>query len=226
MAGDGELRPSLELGVRYESGDAEMGTGLEVGGGLRYSSAGSGVTVEARGRGLVASLGAFVAARESAGNPDRATVYMSDQSHSAHIRATRAEAYVRKSPVLELLNPASLGIVCFRINPGGANLGGEELEEINRNVLVRVFWEDRAFLSSTRLHGTFALRMCIINHNTTPPCGGPMRSSRGLRYDRRRYSSALPVAAALPRASIRRVSSTAWSEVPPLPDCLPPRPDR
>lgn len=51
----GELRPSSELGVRYESGDAEMGTGLEVGGGLRYSSAGSGVMVEARGRGLVAS---------------------------------------------------------------------------------------------------------------------------------------------------------------------------
>ena len=37
--------------------------------------------------GSAASLDAFVAARESAGHPERATVYMSDQSHSAHVRA-------------------------------------------------------------------------------------------------------------------------------------------
>ena len=53
----GELRPSLELGMRYESGDAEQGTGFEVGGGVRYSNPGSGVSVEVRGRGLVASGG-------------------------------------------------------------------------------------------------------------------------------------------------------------------------
>ena len=81
--------------------------------------------------------------------------------------AARAEAYIRESPVLELLNPASLGIVCFRVNPGDADLDEEALEKINRNVLARVFWEDPAFMSSTLLHGTLALRLCIINHNTT-----------------------------------------------------------
>ena len=78
----------------------------------------------------------------------------------------RAEAYIRESPVLELMNPASLGIVCFRVNPEGAGLDEQALEIINRNVLVRVFWEDRAFMSSTLLHGKFSLRLCIINHNT------------------------------------------------------------
>ena len=39
--------------------------------------------------GSAASLDALVAARESAGHPERPTVYMSDQSHSALIRATR-----------------------------------------------------------------------------------------------------------------------------------------
>ena len=34
-------------------------------------------------------------------------------------------------------------------------------------MLARIFWEDRAFISSTLLHGTFSLRMCIVNHNTT-----------------------------------------------------------
>ncbi len=37
--------------------------------------------------GSAASMDAFVAAREAAGHPDRATVYMSDQSHSALRRA-------------------------------------------------------------------------------------------------------------------------------------------
>ena len=39
--------------------------------------------------GSAAALHAFVAAREAAGNPDRAVAYMSDQSHSAQIRAAR-----------------------------------------------------------------------------------------------------------------------------------------
>ena len=39
--------------------------------------------------GSAASLDAFVAAREAAGHPESASVYMSDQSHSAHVRAAR-----------------------------------------------------------------------------------------------------------------------------------------
>ena len=81
--------------------------------------------------------------------------------------AERAEAYVRESPVLEMLTPVSLGIVCFRVNPGEADLDEEALEEINRTILARIFWDDKAFVSSTLLKGKFALRFCIINHNTT-----------------------------------------------------------
>jgi glutamate/tyrosine decarboxylase-like PLP-dependent enzyme len=81
--------------------------------------------------------------------------------------AARAEQYVRESPTLELPTPASLGIVCFRVNPSDADPDEEVLEQINRKVLARIFWEDRAFLSSTLVHGTFALRLCIINHTTT-----------------------------------------------------------
>ena len=81
--------------------------------------------------------------------------------------ASRAESYVRASPNLEIANPASLGIVCFRIRPADTDLDEGVLEEINKTVLARVFWDDRAFISSTLLHGTFALRMCIVNHTTT-----------------------------------------------------------
>ena len=79
----------------------------------------------------------------------------------------RIEEYVEDSPVLEMLTPATLGIACFRVNPANTDLGEDMLEEINRTVLARVFWEDRAFISSTLLHGTFALRMCVINYSTT-----------------------------------------------------------
>ena len=81
--------------------------------------------------------------------------------------AARAEAHVRASPVLEAMNTATLGIVCFRVNPADRDLDESALEKVNRTVLARMFWDDPAFISSTLLHGTFALRICIVNHTTT-----------------------------------------------------------
>ena len=65
------------------------------------------------------------------------------------------------------MNPVTLGVVCFRVNPADDDLDETMLDKVNRTVLARLFWDDPAFVSSTMLHGTFALRMCIINHTTT-----------------------------------------------------------
>ena len=46
------LTPSLEVGLRYDGGDAETGSGVELGGGLRYT--GSGLTIQVNARGLLA----------------------------------------------------------------------------------------------------------------------------------------------------------------------------
>ena len=81
-------------------------------------------------------------------------------------RAERAAQYIASSPHLELTTPASLGIVTFRFHPDGVR-GEAALERINKDVLARVFWDDRAFLSSTTIRATFVLRMCVINHTTT-----------------------------------------------------------
>ena len=81
--------------------------------------------------------------------------------------AEQTQEYVRASPVLEMLTPVSLGVVCFRVNPVDADLDEDALEGINKTMLARIFWDDRAFVSSTLLRGKFALRFCIINHNTT-----------------------------------------------------------
>ncbi len=48
------FRPSLELGVRHDGGDAETGTGVELGGGVAFTDADSGLSIEARARMLLA----------------------------------------------------------------------------------------------------------------------------------------------------------------------------
>ena len=82
-------------------------------------------------------------------------------------RAERAARYVADSPILELMAPASLGIVCFRVDPRNGATPEGTLHQINKTILARVFWEERAFLSSTLLRRRFALRLCVINHTTT-----------------------------------------------------------
>ena len=54
LGGGATLRPSLELGLRHDGGDAETGTGVELGGGVSYADPGSGLSVEAKARMLVA----------------------------------------------------------------------------------------------------------------------------------------------------------------------------
>ena len=51
--GDAVLTPSVEVGIRFDGGDAERGAGVEVGGGLRWTNS-RGLTVEVRARGLLA----------------------------------------------------------------------------------------------------------------------------------------------------------------------------
>ena len=54
LSGTTMLRPSLELGVRYDGGDAETGTGVELGGGVAYTDMASGFSIEVQARVLVA----------------------------------------------------------------------------------------------------------------------------------------------------------------------------
>ena len=52
LSAGGVLKPRLEAGLRYDTGDAETGAGLEVGGGLGYAA--GRLSVEVNARGLVA----------------------------------------------------------------------------------------------------------------------------------------------------------------------------
>ncbi len=57
IAGGGVMTPFVELGLRSDGGDGQTGLGMELGGGLRYARPASGLTVEGRGRTLLAHAG-------------------------------------------------------------------------------------------------------------------------------------------------------------------------
>ena len=53
VTGDSLLLPSVEIGGRWDGGDADSGVGMEVGGGVEYVDRGLGLSVEVRGRYLL-----------------------------------------------------------------------------------------------------------------------------------------------------------------------------
>jgi glutamate/tyrosine decarboxylase-like PLP-dependent enzyme len=81
--------------------------------------------------------------------------------------AEAAQEYIEASPVLEMLGPASLGIVCFRFTPDEVDLDEKELEDLNVGVQHDVVGTGLAMTSSTRLRGTYSLRLSILNYRST-----------------------------------------------------------
>ena len=79
--------------------------------------------------------------------------------------AIHAERLVRDESSLEVLSPARFGIVCFRVHPPGID-DQAELNALNERINAIVTAEGRYFISSTRLRGTFALRICVLGYRT------------------------------------------------------------
>ncbi len=77
-----------------------------------------------------------------------------------------AEGLVREAPDLEVLSPAQFGVVCFRVHPKGTD-DPAALDALNERVNAAANATRRVLMSSTRLHGAYALRLCILNYRTT-----------------------------------------------------------
>jgi hypothetical protein len=79
--------------------------------------------------------------------------------------AEYAEALIRDRPGLTLMAPATLGIVCFRREwPGG-----DEAETERRGTALAADLErgGTALVSTTRLAGRHAVRLCVLNPTTS-----------------------------------------------------------
>lgn len=80
--------------------------------------------------------------------------------------AQLAERAIREHPDLELLCPATLGVVCFRRHVPGVT-DERELERVNAELVSRLESTGRALVSGARLDGRYALRMCVVDHATS-----------------------------------------------------------
>jgi len=101
-------------------------------------------------------------------------VWMSFKTHGLNAFAQLIEQNVRqahylaglvtKHPRLELLAPAPLNVVCFRFTVPGAT--EQRLNEINKEILLRIQESGLAIPSHTMLEGKFAIRAAVTNHRS------------------------------------------------------------
>jgi hypothetical protein len=80
--------------------------------------------------------------------------------------ALHAQERIESSPELELMSPASLGIVTFRRHPPGVD-NEAILERINASLAERIEESGDVFVSTGRVRGSYALRLCILNFSTS-----------------------------------------------------------
>jgi aromatic-L-amino-acid/L-tryptophan decarboxylase len=78
-----------------------------------------------------------------------------------------AERRIRESATLELMSPCSLGIVCFRRRFDGVD-DEDTIAQLNSELLQDFEATGRGLLSSTKLHGRYAIRLCVMNHTSGP----------------------------------------------------------
>ena len=71
---------------------------------------------------------------------------------------------VEEAPELELLAPVSLNIVCFRFK--NDHLDDSQLDELNKELLIRLYESGIAVPSYTTLRGKYALRVANVNHRS------------------------------------------------------------
>ncbi len=71
---------------------------------------------------------------------------------------------IEDHPLLELVAPTNINIVCFRYRAG--ELAGESLKALNIEIMLRLQEQGIAALSDTTVHGRHCLRVAINNHRT------------------------------------------------------------
>ena len=79
-------------------------------------------------------------------------------------QAAYLAARIDADPRLELMAPVALNICCFRYVDG--RLGGEALDRLNEEIVIRLQERGLAAPSTTRLSGRLVIRVNLTNHRT------------------------------------------------------------
>ena len=103
-------------------------------------------------------------------------VWMSLKEHGSEkfarlIRQNIAQAFyladlITHQPYLELVAPVTLNIVCFRFNPPNIQLSPDELNELNKEILMCLHEQGLSAPSSTILNNKYVIRMANVNHRS------------------------------------------------------------
>jgi aromatic-L-amino-acid decarboxylase len=87
---------------------------------------------------------------------------------SEHIRLAQLfSQWVDADPDFERLAPVPFSVVCFRARPAGVPMSEADLDVFNEHLMHDVNATGDVFLSHTRLHDRFALRLAIGHLKTT-----------------------------------------------------------
>ncbi|MDQ3537915.1 MAG: aminotransferase class V-fold PLP-dependent enzyme [Actinomycetota bacterium] len=151
----------------------------------------------------------------------------------------QAQQRIEASSALELLRPASLGILCFRRRFPDTD-DEEEIAARNAALVAAFAASGEGLVSSTRLRGRYAIRLCVLNHGSgaddvervlrwfeqaTPEPVAPRRADRAV-VDHERHTDvdrtwlgyppvaastlrALPLFAELPDGDLERIGRAA-----------------
>ncbi len=97
--------------------------------------------------------------------------YFGQQGLAARLREQRRLAqlvaeWVDASADFERVAPTPFSVVCVRAHPGDMDDEGQ-LDALNEQILNRINAAGRFFLSHTRVHGRYAIRLAIGNLRTT-----------------------------------------------------------
>jgi len=67
---------------------------------------------------------------------------------------------IKKNPDFEMLSHTNFNLICFRYHPKGIT-NEMKLDHINEKLLHQINSSGKAFLSHTKVHGKYCLRMVI-----------------------------------------------------------------
>jgi glutamate/tyrosine decarboxylase-like PLP-dependent enzyme len=103
-------------------------------------------------------------------------VWMSLKEHglpkyAAAIRQNIAQTFYFESLLneyedVEIVAPATLNIVCYRYNPKDCKLTNDELNILNKELLMDLQEQGIAAPSYTFIHDKYVIRMCNVNHRS------------------------------------------------------------
>jgi aromatic-L-amino-acid decarboxylase len=81
--------------------------------------------------------------------------------------AQEFRSWVNAHPDFEVVAPTPLSVVCFRYRPRGSSYTETEIDQLNEKLLDAVNKTGKVFLSHTKLHNRYVLRLAVGNLRTT-----------------------------------------------------------